>query len=56
MLPARPKLVALRWVIPCHSCQGTSHAKKNCTWCHLEATEPGDTQVMLPGDRDVPSQ
>lgn len=56
MLPARPKFVALRWVIPCHSCKGTSHAKKNSTWCPWEATEPGDTQVMLPGDRDVPSQ
>lgn len=51
VLPARPKFVALRWVIPCHSCKGTSHAKKNSTWCPWEATEPGDTQVMLPGDR-----
>lgn len=53
MFSARLKLVALRWVVPCHGFKSTRQAKQNSTWCHQEATKAVTCRFMLRGDQET---
>lgn len=55
VLPASPKLVALRWVIPATAVKAQVMPRKTAHGITGKPLSLG-TQVMLPGDSDVPSQ